>query len=96
MDPTSEKSTTTFSFFRKKFTTFSHAFLEHTFEQTVEKPHFFELEIFLSKISEIGLFLDRSGAHCRARRPLHDRYFQTPVFQNPFFERFLKVNDEKS
>ena len=79
----------------KNVASFCTTFLLHILVDMFQNVHFFKNEIFLSKNSEIVSFLDRFGAHSRARRPLHDRHFHTPFFGSPFLSVFPSQNAKK-
>ena len=74
----------------KTFQCFFDSFFQHTFEETLKKFHFWKILIFLIKIWKMDPFLATFDAHLWARRPLHDRWFQTPIFWNLVFECFHK------
>ena len=79
----------------KNFASFCTTFLLHTLVEMLQNVHFSKMKFFLSKNSEVVSFLDRFGAHSRARRPLHDRHFHTPFFWIPFFEHFPELECQK-
>ena len=81
--------------FMKNYACFFTTFFLHTLEETLKMLHFLKMKKNLTKILEIDQFLNRFGTHSRARRPLHDRHFHTPIFWNPVFERFYELEYQK-
>ena len=81
--------------FMKKNALFFKVFLRNTVEKRFKNLRFLKSDFFLSKIEKKWLFFDDFNAHPRARRPLHDRQFQTPFFRRPIFGPFLELEYEK-
>ena len=81
--------------FMKKNALFFNVFLRNVLGKRFKNLRFWKSDFFWTKNQKKWAFLDDFNAHPRARRPLHDRQFQTPFFRSLVFGPFLELEYEK-